>query len=117
MNGVPAVVVERASRLGRLMVKGEDLVSVCAGVASADGEDLERAEWVARGFGTWSLDAVEGGPEEDDLRGMLEELLEELLEEGATGHRGGRGETDVDTGTGTEMGLESRSGTMSRHLS
>lgn len=105
LNGVPAPIVERASRLSQLAVQGEDLVSICAGVGREEEGDLKRAEAVARRFLEWDLDAV---VEEEDPR----RLLEELIGDGGSG-------SDVGTGRGTETqtGLETRSGTMSRGLS
>ncbi len=97
-NGVPAPIVQRASQLSRLAVKGEDLVRVCAGVGREEEEDLERAEGVARGFLEWDLDERGGGVEElVDPRLLLEELL---------GEGEGWSEMGVDRVSGTEMGAE-----------
>lgn len=76
MNGVPAVVVERASQLSRLALKGEDLVSVCAGVGREEEKELASAERVARRFLEWDLDENADGTEpEEDPRQILAHLV------------------------------------------
>jgi DNA mismatch repair protein MSH5 len=98
MNGVPAAIVERASQLSQLALKGEDLVRVCAGVGKEEEEDLERAETVARRFLEWDLE--EGDSALEDSRMFLEELVGE--------NAGGmRTEADTDTGVGTRSEVES----------
>jgi DNA mismatch repair protein MSH5 len=93
MNGVPAAIVERASQLSRLAQKGEDLVSVCAGVGRDEEKDLEHAEGMARAFLEWDLEG-DGGLE--DTRRLLEELIGESV---------GETEARTETESETEMGM------------
>lgn len=91
MNGVPAAVVQRARLLSSLALKGEDLVSICAGVGKEEEEDLTYAESVARRFLEWDAD---GGQETegDDPRALLEDWL------GESGEGGGEmEETETET--------------------
>lgn len=94
MNGVPALIVERARQLAGLAARGEDLVGVCAGVGRGEEEDLVEAEVVARRFLQWDLEGMEEG---EDVRAVLEGLV---------GEGGGEG--------GWEDGREWESGTRTR---
>ncbi|KAF7512474.1 hypothetical protein GJ744_001409 [Endocarpon pusillum] len=118
MNGVPAPIVQRASQLSELAAKGEDLVSVCAVGGKEEEEDLERAEVVARAFLQWDLDD-DGGNQggvagNGDLRRVLEEVVGEAAGEIDVGVRTGSGsaaanETEMETGSGVEIGRENAS--------
>jgi DNA mismatch repair protein MSH5 len=114
MNGVPATVVERASLLSRLAVKGEDLVRVCAGVGGREEEEeMASAERMARGFLEWDLDPEGDGEGEggvEDLRGLLEGLLGEEgsgMSMGTANGTGNGNETEMTTETWTETGTGS----------
>ena len=71
MNGIPKEIVKRAVELADLMVKGEDLVAVCAALKEEDRRELEEAEWSARAFLAKEL----GREQEMDVERMLEEVL------------------------------------------
>lgn len=111
MNGVPAVVVERASQLSRLALQGEDLVSVCAGIGPREEEDLECAERVARRFLEWDLDAYADADAEGEDEGTTSSTTEQedprRILENVLGEVDGGG-MESGTGTGQETGTRSQ---------
>lgn len=48
MNGVDAAIVRRASDIGAMLARGEDLVAACAGVSAAEIAQVAHAEDMAR---------------------------------------------------------------------
>lgn len=71
MNGVPNETVQRAIELSEMVIRGEDLVTICAGVSEDEAEKLKTAEKVAREFMMLRLD--------DEVEGEIRDTLATLL--------------------------------------
>lgn len=78
MNGVDAVVVQRADALNLLLARGEDLRTACARLSARENQTLEDAESIARHF--VEMDLEDNSQKEDhSTTPLLREQLHELL--------------------------------------
>lgn len=71
INGIPDVVVHRASILADLAVKGEDLTAICASIGPEEAEELQDAERVSRAFVATDL----RGEGVENVKAYLESIL------------------------------------------
>lgn len=76
MNGVPEVIVNRASELNERALAGENMVALCSVASAEEADDLRDAEEVCKAFMALDLDEIS---KDENLSARIFEMLDDCL--------------------------------------